>query len=260
MPDFDFQSLKHGLTKDGSSKPSQTGNTLSPTQYNAAMAQRLAQKKQQAAAAENKSHSQEAERPLPKQPDDDERITNTAQIEGGKQVFRDTKKVRHGSQSSGKKSTPSDNSVTQIRDFPSSVMEVVKKEFPGAKSNRSALAAYVIVHSSEMVDLTDVPDDVRELIAKYEGSDNSQMIAEQLDTILRHILTLMSLFSKFQIESELTDAYMLFDRLGFRREGAPSPGKANLLEAGVTDMLDRMRSQAKTLQKDENIRKGRPIK
>ena len=253
---FDFQSMKHNLSKGVDLKPDSRKST--PAQVNAALAQRLSQKQAQNNAEQKKNV--EDERPLPSQPEDELEITNTAQIEGGKQIFRDTKKNRHGSQSSGKKQAAPDNTVTQIRDFPNSVLNVVTREFPDAKSKRSALAAYVIVHSSEPVDLNDVPDDVRELISKYDGSDNSQMIAEQLDTILRHILTLMSVVSTFQVKSELADAYLLFDRLGFRREGAPSPGKANLLEAGMTDMIERLRTQAKTFQKDENIRKGRPIK
>lgn len=256
MPsNFDFQSMKHNLSKGMDLQTESKKPT--PAQVNAALAQRLSQKKDRNNAEQKKT---EAERPLPPQPEDELEITNTAQIEGGKQVFRDTKKNRHGSQGAGKKQTAPDNTVTQIRDFPNSVLNVVTREFPDAKSKRSALAAYVIVHSSESVDLSDVPDDVRELISKYNGTDNSRMIAEQLDTILRHILTLMSVVSTFQVKSELADAYLLFDRLGFRREGAPSPGKANLLEAGMTDMIERLRTQAKTLQKDENIRKGRPIR
>lgn len=175
-------------------------------------------------------------------------------------VYRDSQKVRHTSSSSSDKKKKKQPDTVQIRNFPLDVYAIVAKEFPKAPSRTAALTAYCIVHSDAIVDMSELSDDVRLLVEEYNGNDRSFALASKLDVILRRLSALTAMTDGSKSEFELALAYLLFDRLGFRQNSPSSPGKTQLLERGVPDMIEQLRMQSQTFRKDERTRDGRPIR
>lgn len=184
---------------------------------------------------------------------------NTAKINGDAQVFRDTREVRHGTTSSPRKKRKNNPETAEIRGFPKSVLSLVKQEFNDGP-NYAILAAFVIVHADTPIDLDTVPDNIRELVENYKGVNTGQMMVEKIDMVLKQMTIMNQLLTTMKSQTELADAYEIFDRLGFRQEIVSSPGKVNFTEHGVFDLLQSLRSQSEQLRRDESIREGRPIR
>lgn len=157
----------------------------------------------------------------------------------------------------GRPSEPNRSKVelVQMRNFPASVVAIAQQEFPTAKNRADALAAYVIVKSDCNPRELNVSPEIRELVRNYKGDKSASNVAMRLDMIERRQL---SQNQELQMLT-LGLSYLLFDRLGYRRESlTKGPRSVNMLETGVADLMARMREQARQYAKQEAIRTGRP--
>lgn len=143
--------------------------------------------------------------------------------------------------------------TTQIRDFPSKLVEIARSEFPGVKNNSEALAAYVYLKSGKK---TDVPQRIRELVDGREIVDPMESVDKRLYSLEQHSRLIMD--TLYRLEHGL--GYMIFDRLGFRRNTPTAPRSIQFDEIGVDDVKQRLREQSKQQKAKEAIKNGRPIK
>lgn len=141
-----------------------------------------------------------------------------------------------------------------IRDFPKDLLAVAKAEFPEASNNTDALSAYIAVKSD--ISVQGLPDSVQALVDAYEAPDYLQSINDRLSSLERQNTALVMILQ----ELELGLSYLTFDYLGYRKEDASSARSVNFLENGVSDLITRMREQAKQFRAQDNIKKGRPIR
>lgn len=140
-----------------------------------------------------------------------------------------------------------------VRDVPRVLVNEAKRMFPSAKSVTDAVTAFMAYKSGIMEDLT---ADQLALVRGYEETDpivTMTGMVEHMESDMRTMLGVMR-------ELELGQAYMIYDRLGFRKEGAESPGMVNFLENGVDDMVRRLRENSLQQVKRDRIRNGRPIR
>lgn len=148
---------------------------------------------------------------------------------------------------------PKASDVTYIRDMPKSLVTEARAVFPSASNNTDALAAYVSLKSGNTEGLT---DDQLFLVRNVKEKDPIQVMNSHLARLEKDIFKIFGTTKQL----ELVVGYLLFDRLGYRRENPNGPKDANLLEPGMEEMLDRIRTQADQYEKQENIRNGRPIR
>ena len=164
------------------------------------------------------------------------------------------------SSSNGSKKKPKQDaakpqsSVVQIRDFPRSLMAVARAEFPDATNNSDALAAYLLAKSGRSN--LDVPDSVSELVQNWEGDKTLENMEKRISALTGQMAIMLSLLQ----ELELLMTFVTFDRLGYRQDMAADVRSVDFLESGVTDLMARVREQAKQLRKQEAIKNGRPIR
>ena len=137
-----------------------------------------------------------------------------------------------------------------VRDFPRDVAAFVRSEFPNATNNADALAAYVYIKSGKACA---VPDSVKELAESWNGDKSLQNMDDRMTVIERQ----MRAFSVVLQELELGVSYMMFDRLGFRKDNPKDTRSVALLEDGVAEMMTRLREQTMQYRKQENIKAGR---
>lgn len=147
--------------------------------------------------------------------------------------------------------------TTDIKGFPIDVVNAVRKAFPGARSNRDALAAMAVVFLGENFK---VSDSIEELVSEYNKGDPIVSIEDRL----KHIEQTLYELNKNSSETELGLAYMIYDRLGYRTSKSNTPRNIDMLESGragaVTDVVFRMREQSREFKRQENIKEGRPIR
>lgn len=142
----------------------------------------------------------------------------------------------------------------QIRDFPRELVTFVRSEFPMATSNTDALAAYVYVKSGGTVS---VPDSVKELAKQWDGNKSIESLSTRLDNTQKK-LSEMDVLLK---EMELLISFHLFDRLGFRKESPKDARSVDLLEQdGAYALMKRAKEQMRALQKQIDLKEGRPIR
>lgn len=163
-----------------------------------------------------------------------------------------------GAKSSGKKKpkaeTKPQSPVVQVRDFPRSLMAVARAEFPDATNNADALAAYVLAKSGRSN--LDVPESVSELVQSWDGDKTLENMEKRVSALTGQMAVMLSLMQ----ELELLMTYVTFDRLGYRQDMPTDVRSVDFLESGVTDLMSRVREQAKLLRKQEAIKAGRPIR
>lgn len=144
----------------------------------------------------------------------------------------------------------------QVRDLPSSVMAVIRREFPGALSKADAISAYVYVHAAgtELGSNIQLSDAAKEAVRRYSG-DNTMSI---LDSRLSHLEKMLSGVVTRTELCELALAYIVCDRaFGIKAEQI-SPAKAQFRETNVLDVLDRLRAETAEQHAVDVISNGRP--
>lgn len=152
------------------------------------------------------------------------------------------------------KKTPSD--YVNMRTFPLSVVGLAQAEFPTATTRANAVAAYMIIKSGESLEGKVLPDEVKTLVKEYKGDKTAFTTAERLDNIDRRQMNIINKLN----ELELMIGYILYDRLGYRRETSSSPRDVNFNENAMFDMLMRAREQSVEMTKQIQYRTGRPMK
>lgn len=147
-------------------------------------------------------------------------------------------------------------SVTHIKEIPTSVFAIAGKMFP-LLTKRDAVVAYLLVTSDETIP-SDVSNTVFNAVNDYR---------KEQDDPLRQVARELRLLQKKADETkrrlrmlELTSAYILADRLGYRKGSTVDPEKVEILEENVTRFLERLRRESLILAKREDIREGRPKK
>lgn len=143
--------------------------------------------------------------------------------------------------------------VVYLRDMPKSVVGEARRIFPTANNNTDAVAVYIAYKSGIKDGLTEAQ---LELLNKTEVADP---IVEQNQRIAHMEHTMTNMVSMMQ-ELEMAVSYMIFDRLGFRRENPDAPRQANMNEPGMTEMIERVREMGRQMRQQENRRRGRPIR
>ena len=151
------------------------------------------------------------------------------------------------------KSRRQKSEVVYLRNVPKSVAGEARRIFPTANNNTDAVAAYIAYKSGVRDGLTDTQ---LELLDTTEVSDP---IVEQNQRIA-HIENTMVNMSNMMRELETAMSYIIFDRLGFRRENPDAPRQANLNEPGMTEMIERVREMSRQMYQQEKRRKGRPFR
>jgi hypothetical protein len=151
------------------------------------------------------------------------------------------------------KSRRQKSEVVYLRNVPKSVAGEARRIFPTANNNTDAVAAYIAYKSGVRDGLTDTQ---LELLDTTEVADP---IVEQNQRIA-HIENTMVNMSVMMRELETAMSYIIFDRLGFRRENPDAPRQANLNEPGMTEMIERVREMSRQMYQQEKRRKGRPFR
>lgn len=143
--------------------------------------------------------------------------------------------------------------VVYLRDMPKSIVGEARRIFPTAGNNTDAVAVYIAYKSGVRDGLTDAQV---ELLDTTEVADP---VVEQNQRLSHMERTMTNMVSMMQ-ELEMAVSYMIFDRLGFRRENPDAPRQANMNEPGMTEMIERVREMGRQMRQQENRRKGRPIR
>jgi hypothetical protein len=151
------------------------------------------------------------------------------------------------------KSRRQKSEVVYLRNVPKSVAGEARRIFPTANNNTDAVAAYIAYKSGVRDGLTDTQ---LELLDTTEVAD---LIVEQNQRIT-HVENTMVNMSVMMRELETAMSYIIFDRLGFRRENPDAPRQANLNEPGMTEMIQRVREMSRQMYQQEKRRKGRPFR
>ena len=148
-------------------------------------------------------------------------------------------------------------SSVSLRSFPTSVLQIAQKTFPDANTKADAVAAFIIVNSSDAMSSLDVSDEVRRLVRNYKGDKTKLDTVERLDGLDRQV----KILSHVLRELELGIGYLLFDRLGYRKDSiAGGPSKINMTEDGMLDLIMHMREETIQMRKEEQYKNGRPMK
>lgn len=137
------------------------------------------------------------------------------------------------------------------RYIPTVYANEARRLFPNAENVTDALVAYMAIKSGITADLSDKQ---LELVRDFDGDDPMVSVNDRLTRLENKMNALVAMHN----EMELAVAYVLFDRLGFRRETPGNPGNTNLLENGVDELVERMRQCAKQFVDYDRRKHGRP--
>lgn len=146
----------------------------------------------------------------------------------------------------------SNSDVAQIRDFPKELLAIARSEFPTAMNNTDALAAYVYAKSGGSVPVSDT---IKELVSEWDGDHAVEDLSTRVGYLEKKSTEMMQLLE----EMELLISYLLFDRMGYRKEQPKSLRSIDMLESdGAYDIMKRAKEQTRQLRKQRNIDDGRP--
>ena len=152
----------------------------------------------------------------------------------------------------------SDVKLAYIKHVPVSVLEIAKTEFPLLSNQRDVITAYVVATSDGPIP-DDLDDEVYAAVVAYRNEDAKTNPLYAMDVRLARLEKQGLETLAYIRELELALGYLIFDRMGFRKEAPSSPARINLVEPGVDDILRVLESQSKSRKAREDIRKGRPL-
>lgn len=143
--------------------------------------------------------------------------------------------------------------------MPKCLVELAKQQFPAAKQDDS-VAAYIYFHEGMSADL-EVPSDVVNAAMNFSGE--SITVETVKDVVEKDLATVMSqnrmLMRKLDT-LQLALAYSIYANAGFAKEIPASPDAIKFLERGVSDLIDKLESDADFRRQREANRNGRPIR
>ena len=140
-----------------------------------------------------------------------------------------------------------------LRNVPHSVVTAARAEFPSASNNVDAVAAFVASRTGIYDDLTD--EQCR--LAKQSNRE------DPLVSVNKKLQAMEEMVSKQKEaidELQLAVTYMLFDRMGWRRQNPKGPESVDFVEPGVTQLAQRLHQQTKQVAVIERRRRGRPFR
>lgn len=140
-----------------------------------------------------------------------------------------------------------------VRELPAEMANVAINEFNGVANRTDSVAAYIAVMSGERAGLTESQ------LALVESHDSEDPMANINERMRRMEKDMQEMKSTLQ-ELRLMCGYLMFDRLGFRRDDPNTPGDTDMLEPGMEAMLKRTKEQSKTRIERERRHNGPPIR
>lgn len=144
-----------------------------------------------------------------------------------------------------------------VRDFPASLMQMIKRSFPEA-SNNKALAAYVYATRdvTEDIDYSDVPDDVIELASKFDSYKMMSNMDNNLDIIARRVKALekQSRLVRFVMTTLVMNAN------GLLGEHVDAGSKINYTPPDYDLVFKELEAQSEKYWRMIDYQEGRPIK
>lgn len=162
-----------------------------------------------------------------------------------------TRSVKQVDKTPPKRDVDKKRALSYPRYIPTVYANEARRLFPNAENVTDALVAYMAIKSGITADLSDKQ---LELVRGFDGDDPMVSVNDRLTRLENKMNALVAMHN----EMELAIAYVLFDRLGFRRENPGNPGNANLLENGVDELVERMRQCAKQFVDYDRRKHGRP--
>lgn len=150
-----------------------------------------------------------------------------------------------------------ENYTCQIRDFPKSLMTMIKQDFPDA-SNSKALAAFVYAYRNidedSEIDYSDVPSDVIEMAKSVERYNK----ALSTDREVRRINETLRRLNNVSDDIMLALSYLIYDRAGFRINTPARPGDIDFLEPGIQEVSNKVEKISDRLRQEKQHSEGRP--
>lgn len=187
-------------------------------------------------------------------PDEDVDVTVEMQPGGAtttRAVVTDVEKKDMTPPARPRKKSKRESSTTYLRAMPTALVNEARRLFPTASNNTDAVAAYISFKSGVTEDLT---EDQLALVRGFKGEDPVVTVNERLSSLEKQTKGQNMVLN----ELELAIGFLIFDRLGYRRESANGPADVNLLENGVDTLIDSIRKYTTQYVTRENQRNGRP--
>lgn len=191
---------------------------------------------------------------LEEKPDEDVDVTVEMQPGGAtttRTVVTDVEKKDMTPPARPRKKSKRESSMTYLRAMPTALVNEARRLFPTASNNTDAVAAYISFKSGVTEDLT---EDQLALVRGFKGEDPVVTVNERLSSLEKQTKGQNMVLN----ELELAIGFLIFDRLGYRRESANGPADVNLLENGVDTLIDSIRKYTTQYVTRENQRNGRP--
>lgn len=140
-----------------------------------------------------------------------------------------------------------------LRNVPHSVVTAARAEFPSASNNVDAVAAFVASR-------TDIYDDLTDEQCRLAKQSNREDPLVSVNKKLQAMEEMLSKQKEVNDELQLAVTYMLFDRMGWRRQNPKGPESVDFVEPGVTQLAQRLHQQTKQVADIERRRRGRPFR
>ena len=140
-----------------------------------------------------------------------------------------------------------------LRNVPHSVVTAARAKFPSASNNVDAVAAFVASRTGIYDDLT---DEQCRLAKQSNREDPLVAVNKRLQAMEEMLLKQKEVNDELQ----LAVTYMLFDRMGWRRQNPKGPESVDFVEPGVTQLAQRLHQQTKQVADIERRRRGRPFR
>lgn len=244
MSGIDFIEIERRIRQQNEAKQQAT-EAADTAEDKAPLEEQVVEPSKQKSKRESQPEPKQEQQEAKSEPEPEQKATNKVKPEANKPTLKSKAAVirKPKSRSGG----------IYIRNIPNSVVAETRRLFPQATNNTDAVTAYIAYQAGIKEGLT--PTQL-ELLENVQVEDP---IAEQRDRI-SHIERILATLVNMMRELEIASSYMIFDRLGFRRENPNSPRQTNINEPGMTDMIERIREISQQMRRQENIKKGRPIK
>lgn len=244
MSGIDFIEIERRIRQQNEAKQQAT-EAADTVKDEAPLEEQVVEPLKQESKQESQPEPEQTQQEAKSEPESEQKATNKVKPEANKPTLKSKAKVirKPKSRSGG----------IYIRNIPNSLVAETRRLFPQATNNTDAVTAYIAYQAGIKEGLT--PTQL-ELLENVQVEDP---IAEQRDRI-SHMERILATLVNMMRELEIASSYMIFDRLGFRRENPNSPRQTNINEPGMTDMIERIREISQQMRRQENIKKGRPIK
>lgn len=138
-----------------------------------------------------------------------------------------------------------------LRDVPKALVTEAKRLFPHAKNQTDAVAAFMAYKTGIVDDLT---EEQFKQLKGYHEEDPVEALQRKVEGMEQN----MRVMTAFMQEMEFAMGFLIYDRLGFRRDSADSPLSVNMTEDGVYDMVKRMQDSSRIFRERKRVKDGRP--